>query len=387
MRRWQLFTLLICFLVGPTDGEWRFWRRRDLQSQQPIAESQNAPLPSADGTADTSHKAETSSERTDADWQLYLMLTATLIVISAGIISVALPLWRDVTQGLAKAKAERVSREEEDMTLADAWLKRKNASNAWMQQQEFRLAAEAAGDNSTGCWGCGAIGAGFKACSKCVEEQLASPCLFCSPSCMKDAWPRHKQWHAARQQQQQDAAERKAIETALRAVEQGGERISVPAKRPTINKRSKAGEGQQQQQTSSAGAGGGGAAECTTVAESDTAAYNNQLDRAEQQQEARERVQLANAFAHLTEQLERDNTGALDAKREDFGKLVAQIECLMETRHTSAQVDALFESSQSGGRVDLRAFLQQPSTLDWFLASEPVRPESQARKAGDEDLD
>ena len=81
-------------------------------------------------------------------------------------------------------------------------------------------------------------------------------------------------------------------------------------------------------------------------------------------------------------QLERDNAGALEAKREDFGKLVAQIECLMETRHTPAQVDALFEASKgSDGRVDLRGFLQRPSTVDWFLASEPIRPE-----AGDADV-
>ena len=50
--------------------------------------------------------------------------------------------------------------------------------------------------NDRNCWGCGAVAFAnkFKACEKCVSEQLI-PCYFCSEQCQEATWPRHKAWH------------------------------------------------------------------------------------------------------------------------------------------------------------------------------------------------
>ena len=69
------------------------------------------------------------------------------------------------------------------------------------------------------------------------------------------------------------------------------------------------------------------------------------------------------------------------ASRAAFGQLITQIDELLDVRHSEAQLDACFaacalrvDGGGDGGtkdgealRVDLLAFLQEESTLDWFL--------------------
>lgn len=92
------------------------------------------------------------------------------------------------------------------------------------------------------CWGCGASGDGYQACSKCVEaEPYMPPCRFCTTGCFTTAWPQHKKWHAATARAR-EAKERETVAAAVQAVESSSGRISVPVKRQTRKKKSKLGE-------------------------------------------------------------------------------------------------------------------------------------------------
>ena len=54
------------------------------------------------------------------------------------------------------------------------------------------------------CWGCDQIegAASFKNCSLCIELRLV-PAKFCSKSCLKANWPRHKAWHKSQRASQE----------------------------------------------------------------------------------------------------------------------------------------------------------------------------------------
>ena len=53
---------------------------------------------------------------------------------------------------------------------------------------------------------------------------------------------------------------------------------------------------------------------------------------------------------------------------DDFGKLVRQVDELLQARHAPEDIDACFDELAVDGRVDLRAFLHSRSTVAWFLS-------------------
>jgi hypothetical protein len=281
-------------------------------------------------------------------WRL-AFVCGTVALCTWIVFLVGKPLLRDLMADLPASQVEA------DATAGNAHLARKQQQ----QQQEKddkeenkanhgELTASYAEDEKTSvashaCWGCGASGTSFKACALCVQNKMELPCRFCSSNCLKTHWPRHKHWHTSQ-------AEHVAIQQALRAAEDNGERISVPAKR-TPKRKGEAKTGTTNQQGAAAG---------------DESAT---LERAEKQQSDRERSQLSHALVHLSEQLERDNAGgSLAASRADFGRLVAQIDELLEARRATKAIDACFNGLAVDGRVDLRAFLHAPSTVAWFLS-------------------
>ena len=320
----------------------------------------------------------------EASWTSTAALAMTVLAILAAVVVIGAPVWRElviVPRAKAKAIAQETARVEAEVKAANEWLERKRGS------ETVAKCASRAPANKT-CWGCGALGSGYKACAKCVSLGLEEPCVFCSADCLASSWPRHKAWHASQvtssqpapHQTPQSTKEQEDIQAALRAVEQRGERIAVPVKRPTKRKAEPKTGGKEQEhrpleqpleQPSNPSSAADG--------EKQMSDYNAQLERAEEQQKARERSQLATAFEQLIEQLQRDNPGkALEATRDNFGKLVAQIEVLLSSeRHNDTQVGRLFESEAVNAKVDLRAFLSKESTIDWFLAP----PETTAKKS------
>ena len=47
------------------------------------------------------------------------------------------------------------------------------------------------------CWGCNktAPASSLKTCSRCLDEKLTVPALFCSEACLRANWKRHREWH------------------------------------------------------------------------------------------------------------------------------------------------------------------------------------------------
>ena len=367
----------------------------------------------------------TTPAETSFDVNPIWFLSAALTAIAIAIVVVGKPVWEELICE-PRRKAAEASRAEQEVSFANAWQARKQQQlqqqlkpqvekqpqqqvgqpppppppspptppTTPQQQQQPHLQKQEQKQERTpshatvgrgapsqaspadksadeaGCWGCNAHGAGFKACSRCVQLGIGPPSRFCSADCLASAWPRHKEWHAA-QQRERAARERAAIEQALVSAERSGDRISVPARRPPkVSSRKVSSEVSSEEARA---AGGGVSAPHRPSAASDD--DHAQLARAERQQAERERAQLAAAFTHLIDQLERDNAdalaaaggGALTAPRAQFGELVRQVDGLLDTQHTAAQVDALFAASAEEGRVRLRDFLEKPSTLDWFL--------------------
>jgi len=51
------------------------------------------------------------------------------------------------------------------------------------------------------CWGCAkpeCCDKPFQTCARCREDGLTPPAPFCSKECLRESWPKHKAWHAAR---------------------------------------------------------------------------------------------------------------------------------------------------------------------------------------------
>ena len=306
--------------------------------------------------------------------QRFAFVIGTIVVCSILIYIVGKPLWRDI---MAATQVEN------DANAGNAYLSRKQQQQSRTKNEETQHSArdeskasveeEETADSTANhnCWGCGAQGHSYKACSLCVESKMDMVCRFCSPECLRSNWPRHKQWHAAQ-------ADRNVLEEAMRAAEQNAQRISVPAKRETKRKTSAAtalagndtggtDAGGNPLKDGAGGKGSTGQGSAGHGAGEDDA----QLQRAVRQQAERERTQLAAAFRHLCEQIERDNKGAMAASRHDFGRLVKQIDDLLQEQHGAAEVDALFADFAEGedGRVDLRAFLHAPRAVEWFLST------------------
>lgn len=378
------------------------------------------------------HNVTTMENEGTQQWATILATSVALLVISATVFVVGAPVWRELVQEpRARERARRLeaARVEEEVKDANEWLQRKQqkSSEAYhadqtdvqrtestthiitppetaakeeyatcpesdasqpKAQSECMLPSESmrppgATVRGTTCWGCGATGGGFKACSKCVALELEEPCVFCSSACLASAWPRHKTWHASLKPTP-DEAEREQIKAALRAVEQSEERIAVPVKRPTRRRpATKAGKDQgpkvgEDRGEQSIARGASAVPSSAVEAHQAKSDYDAQLERAEAQQRARERSQLARAFEQLAEKLQRDNPGReLEAARDNFGKLVVQIEALVSSdRHGEAVVEELFRREAVNGTVHMLDFLAKESTLDWFLAlPETYRPQ------------
>ena len=235
-------------------------------------------------------------------WRL-LFVAATVIVSTLIIYVVGKPLLMssteveaDAQQGNAYLARKQQQQQQKQQQEQEQVKKQVTAAATSVEETENAVASSQMMDEAHTCWGCGASGNSFKACAQCVEKKLDAPCRFCSTDCLKSNWLRHKQWHAGQ-------VERDTIQQALRAAEQNGERISVPAKRAPKRK----GDGTKP-----------GTATCQEGKESsrdDTATGQDAaLQRAERQQSEREHSQLAHALAHLSAQLEREN---VHDRRED----------------------------------------------------------------------
>lgn len=342
----------------------------------------------ADGMSNPRAYEVTSEAETDALGSTQLAaLAATLAALFIGILIIGAPLWRDfmAAREKSRAKAREASSAEEATKLANAWLAKKEQLRT-EQTMPPSPPSRVPPPEAAVCWGCGVRAsddATFKACAKCVQQGIHPPCLFCSATCMKTTWPRHKQWHVE-EQRRREALESERVRAAIQTIESCPERIAVPAKRPT--KRNKAASKSGVEEVAAERAGGVG---------SDTSAseYESQLAKAERQQADRERTQLSTAFTALAAQLERDNgTATLAASRTDFGKLITQIDELLGVVHDDDQVDSLFaltaaDEAERRGReyadqstVDLKTFLHANSTLEWFLAAQHEGREKEAPK-------
>jgi len=317
-------------------------------------------------------------------WDTLAALAVALAAIGVGIYVTAKPLWRELItepRALARAKA---------LVEADA-----KAGNEYLAR---RLDTTAPAVYSTAgeerCDGCFARGAGFKLCSKCVDQRVANPARFCSAECLSLAWPTHKKWHASQKQsrppsQQQPAVDadqpalaqggtaegegldQEMLERAVRAAEANGSRISVPAKRPTKHKKAPSGAAKGDQGAQAAN-GGSKHASQTREGSSAVEEYETSIDKAQQQQRSRERTQLGAALAHMLRQLERDNgvgPGELPPlTRAELGNLLGQVGTHLGASYTEQQLDGLFASAAVDDRVDLAAFVARPSTVEFLLA-------------------